>query len=381
MTISSDRVFRFAGGTTTHSAWNQREVTSNIQSMGTAAIQDCRMTVSSFVETKFIPEHVEHKRPAGQTHYKAILKHLLKPETVNRIFKSVSTVQPRLQALTDWPYLDNVRLCDFTTEHVRRLVSAAFDSQYSWQTVKHIKNVTFAIIAHAQREGCFNGSNPASQVKLPQRSGKATPDLSLDQMLAVLKLLKFPEKDVAIFMVSTGMNVQEICNVKWKDVNLSQSARLVDGELIPPHSIAVRQQWDRRSLGDSRQGRNRNIAIPAPLFSLLADRAQAKGTPQPEEFVLTSDGGVPISPGDIHTGKLAPARRKLGLPWLSWRVLSRAHQSLLSEFRPQLENLIATAGLGTPATQSSDSGAGSSGTIGPKISCRSSYAVSQLRQR
>ena len=103
------------------------------------------MTVSSFVETKFIPEHVHHKRTAGQTHYKAILKHLLKPETVNRIFQSAGTVQPRLQALSDWPYLDNVRLCDFTTEHVRRLVSAAFDSHYSWQTVKHIKNVTFTV--------------------------------------------------------------------------------------------------------------------------------------------------------------------------------------------------------------------------------------------
>ena len=44
------------------------------------------MTFEFFVESKFIPEHVEHKTFAGKTHYQAILKHLLRPETVNRVF-------------------------------------------------------------------------------------------------------------------------------------------------------------------------------------------------------------------------------------------------------------------------------------------------------
>jgi hypothetical protein len=39
-----------------------------------------------FIETKFIPDHVEHKSFAGRTHYQAILKHILKPETVERMF-------------------------------------------------------------------------------------------------------------------------------------------------------------------------------------------------------------------------------------------------------------------------------------------------------
>src|SRR5437763_13132130 len=46
-----------------------------------SVIQNARMTFCSFVETKFIPEHVEHKTLAGRTHYQAMLKHLIRPET------------------------------------------------------------------------------------------------------------------------------------------------------------------------------------------------------------------------------------------------------------------------------------------------------------
>ena len=49
-------------------------------------IQNATMTFSSFVETKFIPEHVQHKTLAGRTHYQAMLKHLIRPETVHRMF-------------------------------------------------------------------------------------------------------------------------------------------------------------------------------------------------------------------------------------------------------------------------------------------------------
>src|SRR4029077_5373586 len=91
------------------------------------AIQDSRMTFEFFVESKFIPEHVEHKTLAGKTHYQAILKHLLKPESVNCMFRSVSPAKPRLKAMPDWPYLDDVQLCDLKSDHVRQLVLSASD--------------------------------------------------------------------------------------------------------------------------------------------------------------------------------------------------------------------------------------------------------------
>ena len=308
-------------------------------------IQNATMTFTSFVETKFIPEHVQHKTLAGRTHYQAMLKHLIRPEQVHRMFNPRNVLNARLHSDPDWPYLDPVRLCDLNAEHVRRLVAAAFARNYSWQTVKHIKNVAFAIIAHAQQEGCFYGLNPVSQVKLPPKTHRPTPDLSINETRAILQLLPSPEKHVALFALSTGMNIQEICNLQWKHVNLTESPRVLDQELIPPYSIAVRMQWNRTGLGSARQSRNRNIPVPTPLFAVLADWALGKGSLNPEECVLVSNAGQPISPADLRSSRLVPIGRKLGIPWLSWRVLCRAHAVLLSEFRPQLDYMIGNSGL------------------------------------
>jgi integrase len=341
-----DEVTRTSDGVLSRLTRESRQADSKREDNGFhPVIQNATMTFSSFVETKFIPEHVQHKTLAGRTHYQAMLKHLIRPETVHRMFNPRNVSNARLHADPDWPYLDQVRLCDLKAEHVRRLVAAAFAHDYSWQTVKHIKNVAFAIIAHAQQEGCFHGLNPVSQVKLPPKIHRPTPNLSINETRAILQLLPCPEKHVALFTLSTGMNIPEICNLQWKHVNLTESPRVLDQVLIPPYSIAVRTQWNRTGLGSERQSRNRNIALPVSLFAVLADWALEKTSLSPEGFVLVSDTGLPISPADLRSSRLVPTGRKLGLPWLSWRVLCRAHAILLSEFRPQLDYMIGNAGL------------------------------------
>jgi integrase len=312
------------------------------------------MTFGLFVETKFIPEHVEHKTSSGQRHYQAILKHLLRPETVNRIFNPDKIANARLKSLPDWPYLNDVRLCDITTDHVRQLISAAFARRYSSQTVKHIKNVAFAIISHAQREGCFPAPNPVSRVNLPPMTRKAEHNLTVSQTRAVLELLTHPEREVALITITTGMNIVEICNLQWKHVNLTRNAVQVDGELIPAMNIGVRARWNRIGLGDTKKGRKRNIAIPKPLLFVLENLRARNGNPPPEHFVLESQSGQPISPARFHTGRLKPFGRKVGAPWLTWRVLGRAHMAALSEFRSRLTDGMELAESGLPAFQPVD---------------------------
>ena len=306
-----------------------------------AAIQDSRMTFAFFVASKFIPEHVEYKTLAGQTHYQAILKHLLKPETVNGFFNPQQVAKPRLKSVSDWPYLDEVRLCDISPDHVRRLMSSAFARGYSSQTVTHIKNVFFAIISHAQREGCFSGPNPVSQIKLPPIVRKMATNLTISQTRAILEIMQYPDKEIALFAITTGMNLAEICELRWKYVNLSDSARHIDGDVIPARSIAVRTSWNRAGLGDVKRGwRNRIIEVQEPLFSHLRDLSRREAEINKNEVVLVSETGDPIPPTSIHMARLKPIGRKLGLPWLSWQVLRRAHTSLLGEFRTDLADQI-----------------------------------------
>ena len=44
------------------------------------------MTVAAFVENLFVPGHVATKEVTGRAHCRAILKHVLTPEEVDRAF-------------------------------------------------------------------------------------------------------------------------------------------------------------------------------------------------------------------------------------------------------------------------------------------------------
>ena len=307
-----------------------------------AAIQDGRMTLALFIETKFAPEHVAFKAGAGQTHYHAILKHLITPELVNRIFSSGRLATTRLRAVPEWPYLDRVRLCDLTADHVRHLIRAAEATGYSSQTVKHIRNVFSAIISHAQREGCFQGQNPASLVKLPKVVRRSQHNLTFQQTRAILELLPHPAKAIAIFTVTTGMNLKEIADLQWKHVNLDHSDRYVDGESIPAMSLAVRASLNSASVGNIRSaGRNRNIEIREPLLSTLSELTRLN--PHPTRAVISNDRET-IRLSSFCTNHLKEVGRALGIPWLTWQVLRRARTSMVGELLPHLSAPLMTDG-------------------------------------
>jgi len=307
------------------------------------AILDSRMTFAFFVESKFIPEHVEYKAPAGKTHYQSMLKHLLKPETVNRMFRLENSANPRLKSVPDWPYLDDVQLSELKADHVRSLVSFAVARGYSSQTVKHIRNALHAIIAHAQREGCFSGINPVTLVKLPPMIRKTEHNLTMSQIKAILSFMQYPDKEIALITITTGLNMAEICGLRWKHVNLTDSERYLDGKVVPERSIAVRARWNRTALDDMHSGRNRDIDIPEPLFPILERLRRRKSNTKAHDFVVASQSGQPLLATSIRISRLKPIGQKLGIPWLSWHDLRRAYTASLSEFRAQFNHEMAHA--------------------------------------
>src|SRR4051794_27097944 len=220
------------------------------------------ITIADFVEKAFVPEHVCIKGLAGRTHYRAILKHVLTPEEVQRVFKlDTEKSRTRLKAIPDWPYISHLELSLTRPEHVEGLMVAAQARGYSMQTVTHIRNVVSAIFSHARKSNYFHGLNPASQVAVPGMSRKEAHMLSLPQLKAVLQRMRYPEREMTLLAIVTGMNVAEICGLQWKHVNLSTMDVDGTGEWIPPRTISVRKQWYRGELNSVKIGRTRNVAI------------------------------------------------------------------------------------------------------------------------
>jgi integrase len=296
--------------------------------------QQSSMTVSEFVERKFVPEYVAYKGFFGRMHYQSMLKHVVSPEEVDRLFGvDAGKGKPRLTKVEDWPYLGHVPLRDVRPDSVQNLTSVALTRGYSTQTVAHIRNVVSTIFAHATKEMCFSGENPARPVHLPKVNRMQLPTLSRAEMARLINVMGYPEKEMALIAIVTGMTVAEICGLRWKRINLSEHERLTaDNEVIPPLTILVREEWVRGQLIDVAKKRETSYRILSPLLPVLRRLVSRGEFTQPDDFVLVSRVGSPINPSNVLTRKLKPIGKEMKMPWLSWQHLRRLHRGFLNEY-------------------------------------------------
>jgi integrase len=310
-------------------------------SNGTMHAASPNISLAEFVSVKFLPEYIRQKSAAGQRHYQAMLKHILHPETVDQIFQSGVS---RMKAIPGWPYLDQVKLCNVSEHHVRDLTQIAEARGYSAQTVKHIRNALGVIIAHAQRERLFADENPVARVEIPPLCRKRLPDLTIAQAKAMLGAMQFPEREIALIAITTGMSVQEICGLQWKDVNLSKTPAECEGKLIPPGCILLRQHWYPDGIASLHSNRVRIIEVPQPLMLTLLRLRQEASHLDANSFVLAARSGDPIRPAALQKSRLSAIGRRIAMPTLSWRHIRRAHSAILSELRVQLStDLVSSA--------------------------------------
>lgn len=301
------------------------------------------MTVAEFVERKFLPEHIASKGIPGRRHYHAILKHILDPGRVERMFSAeVESSRTKLRANPDWPYIDEVPLHEVNSESVQRLMAVATRSGYSTQTVKHIRSAFSAIMSHAIKEGCYAGVNPAMRVASPGMQRKTPHVLSFAQTVEVLQAMRYPEWEITIIAILTGLSIAEICGLLWKYVNLSSHPVHREDESIPPMSIAIRKQWYRGLLSDVPKGRKKAVPIPILFRPIFVQLSQARNSGW-NDFVLVSRSGKPINQINIAARRLKVIGKQLDLPWLSWQVFRRTRTQLLAEFGAQLQYKLAMA--------------------------------------
>jgi integrase len=304
--------------------------------------QQSSMTVSEFVERKFVPEYVAHRSFFGRMHYQSMLKHVVNPEDVDRLFQDGAKSKSRLRSVEDWPYLGHVPLRDVRPASVQTLTSVALARGYSIQTVAHIRNVVSTMFAHAKKEMCFSGDNPARPVQLPKVNRMQLPTTSRAEMARLIGMMGYPEKEMALIAIVTGMTVAEICGLRWSRVNLTDKDVITSGsEVIPPRTIVVREEWVRGQLIGVAKKRELNYKIPSPLLPVLRGLMARGNYANPDDFVLVSSVGSPVNPSNVLTRKLKPLGKDMKVPWLSWQHLRRLHREFRAEFGTGFQDQMA----------------------------------------
>jgi site-specific recombinase XerC len=294
---------------------------------------DSKMTIAAFIEKRFIPDHVAHKKPSGITHYQSMLRHIVAPEEVDGFLKAAAILPgKRLTHRPEWPYLGKVRLCDVQPRHIEELIAAAVKHGYSTQTVTHIRNTINAIFSCAKQLNYLTRDNPAKSVAAPEIVRRRQQSLSLVQVKEMLNAMQYPEKEMAIFALLTPMKMAEVSALQWKLVNLSASPSTVDGCTIPARSVAIRNCWDHGILCGVMACRRQIVAMHQLLLEVLLAIKQRSRFVQPDHFIFATSSGGALNSVDVKSRRLKPLGQQLMIPSLSWQLIHQTRLALLSMY-------------------------------------------------
>ena len=299
----SEVVARIGDGLTVKTAWQEARQQAqrilrriNLESSRPSS----QMTLAAFVESRFVPQVVNRKRPAGQKHYHWALRRLL-------------------------PIIGDRRLCDFGLEDVEIAVSRFQEAGYAGQTILHLRNAVSAIIRHARRLELYSGQNPAKDVELPPVIHQRRPTYTWDQARRLLAILPSPIREMAWLAIETSMHAAELCGLRRKWLNLADALAVVDGEVLAPHSVGVRESRYAGRQGPLKTGnRRRNLPMTGELAEALAGLMRLAPHQEPEAPAFQGPKGAAIDAHNVSSRIFRPLAQRLGFP-VAWHAFRRFH--------------------------------------------------------
>lgn len=280
------------------------------------------MLVEDFVKIKFQLEVVDRKKKAGKEHYHYLLTNFLLPEFGQR------------------------RLCDIRMDDVEMLIARLKRDGYSHQTVVHVKNCVSAVFRHARRRKLYTEENPAHDIDLGEGPVvRRKPTYNWKQAALVMARLKSPFREMARLSVATSMNVAEMTGVRLKWTNFTAGIKVVEGEVLGPYSIAVRENFYRGEFGSLKTGRRRrNVPLDRELAEALAALVAQSKFQDEEAPLFASRNGTPLDAHNIANRTFLPLAKKLGFP-ITWHAFRRAHSSFAGQLDGlPIEDRVATMG-------------------------------------
>jgi integrase len=278
------------------------------------------MTVEEFWQTKFEPQHLWRLKRAGQLHYAGWWRKLA-------------------------PVVGQRRLCDVTPDDVQTLVAQLHREGYSGQSILHARNVVSAIFRHARYLRLYGEDNPAAGVRVPEVRPERRPSLTWEQARRVLAALRSPYREMAWLSIETSMNAAELCGLRRKWLNPGPGVVAVEGEVMAPYSVAVRENFYAGQYGTLKTGRrHRNEPITQGLAEALAVVMRGGRHQEPGAPVFQARTGRPVDTHNVSNRVFRPLAVKLGFA-VTWHGFRRAHSSFVGQLQGvPLEDRVRTMG-------------------------------------
>jgi integrase len=183
-----------------------------------------------------------------------------------------------------------------------------------------MRNIMHAVFNHAIRWE-WHERNPITHVRQSAKRAKIPIVLDVEEIAALLQLLKEPARTAVFLDVMTGLRVGELLALKWEDIDFEKSQISVTRSIVMQH------------IGDCKTEASRK---PVPLDSRLAEAMDhwRKISPYPRagDWVFASphsNGRLPYWPGAFYRAHILPAAKILGIEGIGWHTFRRTYATLL----------------------------------------------------
>ena len=245
-------------------------------------------TLREFIEQRFQPDVIDKLKRNGQLYYRTTLKHIL-------------------------PTLANLPLREISAAHIQNLVNAKQATGLT-KTLTHIRAVMSSALKHAKAMQWFAGELPIEAVRLPEMRKKQKRALTWEQVCAIAKNLPHPVATLVPFLALTGLRIGEAMGLRWKWVNLTSEMRIVDAEVLPPMSIAIRESYVRGAYQSVKtEGSVGNVPIQDWFALELVKMFAASPFQAPDDPVFAASNGSPLDEHNVAKRYLKQAAALAGL--------------------------------------------------------------------
>jgi integrase len=183
-----------------------------------------------------------------------------------------------------------------------------------------MRNIMHAVFNHAVRWE-WHDRNPISHVRQSAKRSKIPIVLSVEEIVALLRLLREPARTAVLLDVLTGLRVGELLALKWNDIDFQKS------QISVTHSIVMQR------IGDCKTEASRKpVPMDLRLASALYNWRMMSPYPRPEDWILASphsNGQLPYWPGAFYRAHILPAAKILGIEGIGWHTFRRTYATLL----------------------------------------------------
>jgi len=215
------------------------------------------------------------------------------------------------------------KLSEIEPKDVRELLMAMRNDGLSTSMIRKTRASLSTLFATALEDGLI-ATNPIRGVRIPAPLVEEIPDeerakaLTKEELATLLSAIPEDWHLFFEFLVHTGMRISEVIGLTWEHLQL-------EGKPV----VKVREQVYRGKRRRLKSGAGRrDIPLAPRMAASLREHREARYS-GPQEPVFTSDVGTELIRGKVADRVLNPARKLVGMPWVSFHNFRHTCASLL----------------------------------------------------